>query len=111
MEPCVSGSRGRPGIEGKNSGFKVTIDKITYAIKALARVTEAISAWLLFSGGRSGSLMPVAQFDPFERLDKPIMRVGGESEAHKVWNQLSDERDCYLEGVGEELVQRVKSGP
>jgi hypothetical protein len=49
----------------------VTANKITDAIKALARVTEALSAWLLFAGGRSNSLMPVAQFNPFERLIRP----------------------------------------
>jgi hypothetical protein len=32
----------------------VTANKITDAIKVLARVTEAISARLLFAGGRSG---------------------------------------------------------
>ena len=58
----------------------VTTNKITNAIKALARVTEAISAWLLFAGGRTNSLMPVAQFNQFEKLDKPIMQAGGEAE-------------------------------
>jgi hypothetical protein len=58
----------------------VTANKITDAIKALAHVTDAISAWLLFAGGRSNSLMPVAQFNPFERLDTPIMRAGAETD-------------------------------
>ena len=53
----------------------VTTNKVTDAIKALARVTEAISAWLLFAGGRTNSLMPVAQFNQFEKLDKPSKRV------------------------------------
>ena len=48
------------------SDLLVTANKITDAIKAMARVTEAISAWLLFAGGRSSSLMPVAQFNPLE---------------------------------------------
>jgi hypothetical protein len=62
---------GDPESRMKKAAMKVTTNKITDAIKALARVTEAISAWLLFSGGRSGSLMPVAQFNPFEKLNKP----------------------------------------
>jgi hypothetical protein len=102
---------GDPESRTKIGDLKVTTNKMTDAIKALARVTEAISAWLLFSGGRSGSLMPVAQFNPFEKLDKPIMQVGGEHDAYKLWRQLSDERDHYLDGVDVELIQRVKAAP
>jgi hypothetical protein len=86
----------------------VTANKITDAIKALVRVTEAISAWLLFASGRSKSLMPVAQFNPFERLDKPIMQAGGEADAYKLWHQLNDERSSYLEGLDAELIRRGK---
>jgi hypothetical protein len=46
-------------------------------IQALARVTEGISARLLFAGGRSYSLMPMAQFNPFEKLD---MHAGGDGD-------------------------------
>jgi hypothetical protein len=87
----------------------VTANKITDAIKAFARVTEAISAWLLFAGGRTNSLMPVAQFNPFEKLDKPIMQTGGEGDAYKLWHQLSDERNLYLEGLDDELIGRSRS--
>jgi hypothetical protein len=73
-------------------------------------VTEAISAWLLFAGGRSHSLMPVAQFNPFERLDKPIMDAGSADDAFKLWQRLGDERNSYLEGVDDELIGRAKSG-
>jgi hypothetical protein len=80
----------------------VTRKKITDAIKPLARVTEAISASLLFIGGRG--LMPFAQFDQFEKLDNPIMQAGGAAEADKLWHQLSDERNRYLDGVEAELI-------
>jgi hypothetical protein len=50
----------------------VTNNKITDAIKALVRVTEAVSAWLLFVGGRMNSLMPAGQFDQLEKLDNPL---------------------------------------
>jgi hypothetical protein len=90
----------------------VTTNKIRDSIKALVRVTEAISAWLLWSGGRSGSLMPTAQkFNPFEKLDNPIMRAGGQDDAYKLWHQLSDDTNHYLDGVEEELIQRVKAAP
>ena len=41
----------------------------------LGTVSQVVE--FLFAVGRSGGLMPVAQFDPFERLDQPIMRAGG----------------------------------
>jgi hypothetical protein len=94
---------GDPESRKRIANLRVTADKITDAIKALARVTEAISAWLLFAGGRSNSLMPVAQFNLFEKLGTPIMRAGAETEAYRLWHQLSDERNRYLEDVDVEL--------
>jgi hypothetical protein len=85
----------------------VTTNKIRTSIKALVRVTEAISAWLLWSGGRSGSLMPVAQFNQFEKLDSPVMRIGAQDDAYKIWHQLSDDSNCYLDDVEAELIQRA----
>jgi Tripartite tricarboxylate transporter family receptor len=78
---------GGPDARKRIADLLVTANKITDAIKALARVTEAISAWLLFAGGRSNSLMPVAQFNPFEKLDNPIMRAGGEDKLNSEINQ------------------------
>jgi hypothetical protein len=92
------------------AGF-VTTNKIRESIKALVRATEAISAWLLWSRGRSGSLMPVAQFNQFEKLDCPIMRSDGQDAAYKLWHQLSGESNCYLDDVGVELMQRSKGAP
>src|ERR1700730_9061572 len=71
---------GGPESRKRSADLMVTTNKITDAIKALARVTEAISAWLLFAGGRTNSLMPVAQFNQFEKLDKPSMQAGGEAD-------------------------------
>ena len=68
---------GGPESRKKIADLAITTNKLTDAIKALARVTEAVSAWLLFAGGRSNSLMPVAQFNPFEKLDTPIMAPAG----------------------------------
>ena len=102
---------GGPESRKRIADLMVTANKITDAIKALARVAEAISAWLLFAGGRSNNLMPVAQFDPFEKLDTPIMRVGAVNDAHQLWDQLSKERNRYLEDVDVELIGRTKSKP
>jgi hypothetical protein len=101
---------GGPESRKRIAALMVTTNKITDAIKALARVTEAISVWLLFAGGRTNALMPVAQFNPFEKLDKPIMQPGGEAAAYRLWHHLSDERNRYLDGVEAELIGRVKSG-
>jgi len=101
---------GGPEARKRIADLVVTGNKITNAIKALVRVTEAISAWMLFAGGRSHSLMPVAQFNLFERLDRPIMDAGDTDDAYKVWHQLSDERNHYLDGVEDELIGRAKSG-
>jgi hypothetical protein len=101
---------GGPESRKRIADLMVTTNKIADAIKALARVTEAISAWLLFAGGRSNALMPVAQFNPFEKLDKPIMQAGGEAAAYKLWHQLSDERNRYLDDVDAALIARPKAG-
>jgi hypothetical protein len=62
--------------------LQVTANKITQATRVLARTTEAISARLLDAGGRSSALMPSAQFNQFEKLDRPIMERGGEAAAY-----------------------------
>ena len=95
---------GGPDARKRISDLLVTANKITDAIKALARVTEAISSWLLFAGSRSNSLMPVAQFNPLDKLDKPIMKAGGEINAHRLWDQLNNERNRYLDDVETELL-------
>ncbi len=99
---------GGPESRKKIAALSVTANKITSAIKAMSRVTEAVSAYILFDGGRSGSLMPVAQYNPFEKLDKPIMQTGGEGAAYGLWHQLGDERNTYLDGVGDELIKPEK---
>jgi hypothetical protein len=99
---------GGPEARKQIADLTVTANKITDAIKALARVTQAISAWLLFAGGRTNALMPVAQFNQFEKLDKPIMQVGEEAAADQLWQQLSDERNRYLDGVDAELIGLAK---
>jgi hypothetical protein len=100
---------GGPESRRRIADLLVTANKITDAIKALARVTEAISAYLLFAGGRSNSLMPVAQFNPFEKLDRPILQAGAEADAYRLWHQLSDERDGYLGEVDVALIGHPKS--
>jgi hypothetical protein len=99
---------GSPESRKQIAELMVTPNKITDAIKALACVTEAISAWLLYAGGRMSSLMPVAQFNQFEKLEKPIIQAAQRADAHKLWDRLSDERDHYLDGVEAQLIGRAK---
>jgi hypothetical protein len=87
----------------------VTADKISEAIKTLVRATEAVSAYVLFAGGRLNGLVPVAQFDQFEHLEKPAMQPGRKGEASGIWDQLHRERDAYAAGVEGELIGRMKA--
>ncbi|MDR6292870.1 hypothetical protein E9232_005415 [Inquilinus ginsengisoli] len=100
---------GGPESRRKTPDLKITADKFTKAIKGLVRVTEAISACLLFAGGRSGSLMPVAQFDLFEKLDKPIVEPGANDAAYELWHKLSDTWDICADGVDVELIGNEKA--
>ncbi len=72
-------------------------------------MTEATSARLPFAGGWSNSLIPVAQFNPHEKLDEPIMHAGGEGNAYKLWREPSDEHSHYRGGAEDELIGRVRS--
>jgi hypothetical protein len=85
----------------------VNNNKITEAIRVIARVTEGISAEILYASGRLNSLMPTAQFDQLENLDKPVMRADQETRAYEMWDGLSAERDRFCEGVGEELISAI----
>jgi hypothetical protein len=87
----------------------VTADQISEAIRTLVRATEAISAYVLFAGGRLNGLVPVAQFDQFEHLEKPAMQPGRKDEASGFWDKLHRERDTYAAGVDGELIVRVKA--
>ena len=45
------------------------------------RATEAVSAYVLFASSRLNGLVPVAQFDQFEHLEKPAMQLGRKGKA------------------------------
>ena len=54
-------------------------------------------------------MMPTAQFDAFEHLDKPLMTPERRERTFRVWDQLSNERDHYLDGVDTALAQTLKA--
>jgi hypothetical protein len=97
---------GGPTERARLDGMAVTFGKVTDTIKSLARVVQAISLFV-YGGGRAGAVMPVAQFDPFMRLDKPIMHPGDDDEGYARWRQLSADWDRCLDSVEDELVGRV----
>jgi hypothetical protein len=98
---------GGPEARKQIADIRVTNDQISATIKNLARVTEALSAHVLGAGGRSHALMPVAQFNPFEGLENPVMALSRHDAARQLWDRLSDERNAYLENVREELIGRA----
>jgi hypothetical protein len=98
---------GSPEARARIADAMVTTNKITDAIKSMARVTEAISAYLLYASGRLNSLMPTAQFDPFEHLDKPLIKPERKERTFRLWDHLGNERDRYLDGVDIALAQTL----
>jgi hypothetical protein len=100
---------GRPDRRKQIEEGIVTADRISEAIKTLVRTTEAVSAYVLFAGGRLNGLVPVAQFDQFEHLVLPAVQLGRDGETSAVWDKLSRERDAYAAGVEEALIVRPKA--
>lgn len=88
------------------ANIQVTNNKITAAIRDVAGVTEAISGEILYIGGRSGALMPVAQYDVFERLELPVAPQPARDAASSVWETKSQEWDVALRDVGDAILKR-----
>lgn len=86
--------------------LKVTSEKISQTTRALCRVTEAISLWILGISGRSAAVMPVAQFSPFAMLDHPVMKPEARDNAFELWHRLADERNAYLADITPALLRR-----
>jgi hypothetical protein len=93
---------GGPESRKRIAELTVTANKITDAIKALARVTEAILAWLLFAGGRSRqpdagrTIRSIRKAGPADH--------GATAEADALWQRLSAEHDRYLDGFEDDLI-------
>jgi hypothetical protein len=83
--------------------IQMTNNKISAAIRDVARVTEALAGEILYIGGRANALMPVAQYDVFERLEKPIAQDREREAAAEVWRTKSDEWDAALQDVRDAL--------
>ncbi|WP_327211867.1 hypothetical protein U8Q06_12610 [Rhizobium beringeri] len=78
---------------------KVGNDKISAAIRELARITEYLSSEVLWIGGYGSSLMPTAQYDVFEKLENPVAPQDRQQDAAAVWQQKTSDWDEALAGV------------
>jgi hypothetical protein len=97
---------GGPNERARLGDVRVTDNKINDAIKALARAAQAVSLFV-YGGGRSGTVVPVAQYNQFAKLNKPVMQVGDENEAYARWQISRAEWDRCLDDVEDELIRRA----
>jgi hypothetical protein len=81
-----------------------TLDKVTAVSRTFVRVSEAISAYLLFDSGH-GAIMPVPQFPQFKQLDRPVIAVKQLPELGMLWETLAKECDGFLANVIEEMMK------
>jgi hypothetical protein len=99
---------GGPERRGQIKDMRVTSDKIESAIRVLARAAEAMSAWLLNAGGRSSALMPVAQFNQFEKLGEPIVLEGGEAALQRRWEIYTHPWRHCMDELEDDLLGRSR---
>jgi hypothetical protein len=80
-----------------------TANKITACIRSFVRVAEAVTNSILLHSGR-GMLVPVPQFNPFEKLDHALAQFNDRVVLDGHWDRLAKERNDYLEGIEAALV-------
>lgn len=85
-----------------------TMDKITNCIKSFVKVAEALTGPILLHSGR-GMLVPVPQFDQFEKLQNSLMTQDTRKIIGAHWDRLTEERNDYLKGIDEELIIKSTS--
>ena len=83
-----------------------TVDKITTSIKCFVRVANAATGFILFESGR-GMLVPVPQFNQFEKLENSLMPRAGHKLLREQWDKLTEERNAYLEGTEDALISAL----
>ncbi len=83
-----------------------TADKITACIKSFVRVAEAVTNTILSHSGR-GMLVPVPQFNPFEKLENPLTSSADRKVLDSYWDKLAKERNDYLDGTEAALISAI----
>jgi len=85
-----------------------TADKITHCINVFVRVAEAVTNSILNHSGR-GMLVPMPQFNPFEKLSNPCWSAGDRKKLDGYWDQHAKIRNDYLEGIEEALSSSART--
>jgi hypothetical protein len=83
-----------------------TADKITECIRSFVRVAEAVTNSILLHSGR-GMLVPIPQYNPFEKLDRALARFSDRAVLDGYWDKFAKERNGYLEGTEAALISGV----
>jgi hypothetical protein len=52
-------------------------------------------------------LVPVPQYNPFEKLDHRLAHFGDRAVIDGYWDRFAEERNGYLEGIEAELVAHI----
>ncbi|MGH7015114.1 MAG: hypothetical protein ACREEL_13330 [Stellaceae bacterium] len=97
----AAGRQRRDGIDVRAVGPNT--DKVTAIIRSCIRASEGV-AYLIRAAGH-GSIVPVAQFNQLERLNAPLSVAVFVPTLRERWHLLADERDKFLDGVMETLVE------
>jgi hypothetical protein len=80
-----------------------TVDKITTTIKCFVRVAGAVTNCIL-RRFESAVLVPVPQFNQFEKLDKALMATNDADLVRAHWDRFAEERNAYLQGIESALI-------
>jgi hypothetical protein len=86
--------RSRSRISANLDDFSLRINKIH---RSSIRIAEAIS--IILGDSRHRNIVPVPQCDPFEGLDHPYARPGMFFAFESLLEQLSKERDGWVDSV------------
>ena len=89
--------------------FGRSAGQFSEAIRTLVRAMEAVSAYVLFAGGRLNGLVPVAQFNQFEHLDQPAVQPRYNDDPGAFWDKFSGEFE--LKGIRRPLAAYNVSRP
>jgi len=86
-----------------------SLDKIKKVLSSFIRISEIISAHLLFSHAH-GSVVPYASFNKFEGIQSPLLTTAdGYKLLHEHWEKLAKQYNDLLQGVIESLDKQVET--
>jgi hypothetical protein len=81
-----------------------TLDKITAVSRTFVRVSEVVLAYLLFDSGHV-AVMPVPQFNQFEKLSVQVIAKDQVSDLRSRWDAMTKERNDFPSGVIEDMLR------